>query len=692
MISRRSFAWLVSIALFSGATIAACAGGDSSTDPGSSDDANADGSGDGVGFDPDSPFGDKKVVKLTVDPDGKTIEILNGDLTSASISYTATATLSDGSTAAMPSCVWTVDRIEIGSFFGSTFKATGSAGGSAKVTCAAAGLKGSANVSVLLKDSVDTSSGLDDSDKTKLTSAAAGDPSITKLLYPYDATVFPRGLPSPELMWNFVAASDVYALRLEEPGMVFTSYFKASNPARALIPKDEWTKLQDTASPTSPLKMTLFRMAGGAGGTPFRSVSQSWTVAAANLQGTIYYWRINGGKVVRIKPGGVPEDFLKLGGGRTCIACHSVSHDGSTLAGASENAGTHPLDVFDAKSGSELYYSGKPSGFQALYPDGSLIAWGQSQPSGLLQLADAKSGASYEPSGLEAFAQAAHPAFSPNGKLFAFALRKDGSWVDFNNSDLAIAPFDLASKKFGAAKVIRPGGGRVMTYPSFSPDSEWLAYMDATQSTRPGLADLHMIKPDGTGDVLLAAASGAGIADVDKHMNFEPNFSPLLSGGYFWVVFVSSRQYGNRLTSTYDAFRDVCGSPSWDATPCRHKQLWVAAIDASPKPGVDPSHPAFWLPGQDTADQNMRGYWALDPCKKLGEGCEAGFECCDGACKAPDAGDAGSDATPAKKICVKPPPGVCKELGDKCEKSTDCCEHELGIECIGGVCGRKGPS
>ena len=34
----------------------------------------------------------------------------------------------------------------------------------------------------------------------------------------------------------------------------------------------------------------------------------------------------------------------------------------------------------------------------------------------------------------------------------------------------------------------------------------------------------------------------------------------------------------------------------------RRKQLWVAAIDASPG-ASDPSHPAFWLAGQELGNQ-----------------------------------------------------------------------------------------
>jgi hypothetical protein len=39
----------------------------------------------------------------------------------------------------------------------------------------------------------------------------------------------------------------------------------------------------------------------------------------------------------------------------------------------------------------------------------------------------------------------------------------------------------------------------------------------------------------------------------------------------------------------------------------------VMAIEDPPQPGQDPSRPAFWLPGQELNNQNMRGAWTLEP-------------------------------------------------------------------------------
>ena len=64
------------------------------------------------------------------------------------------------------------------------------------------------------------------------------------------------------------------------------------------------------------------------------------------------------------------------------------------------------------------------------------------------------------------------------------------------------------------------------------------------------------------------------------------------------------------------------------------KKLWVAAIDLNAAPGADPSHPAFYLPGQELLASNWHQSWVLDPCRSDGSSCATGDQCCNGHCAA----------------------------------------------------------
>jgi len=84
-------------------------------------------------------------------------------------------------------------------------------------------------------------------------------------------------------------------------------------------------------------------------------------------------------------------------------------------------------------------------------------------------------------------------------------------------------------------------------------------------TSTPSRADLGMVNADGTGKVGMTSANG------DERRNFHPIFSPVVQGGYFWVVFTSLRTYGNRLTNTPDYDYTHCVNSNW--SDCRSRQL-----------------------------------------------------------------------------------------------------------------------
>ena len=256
------------------------------------------------------------------------------------------------------------------------------------------------------------------------------------------------------------------------------------------------------------------------------------------------------------------------------------------------------------------------------------------------------------------------PAFAPDGSRLVY--------VDHTTKALvALGYSEPMGKPVAANKVsLVPGGASPIAFPVVSPDAKWAVYHRGPLDTRDGPGDLVAASAVAPGaEVPLDATNGKtypfAAGDRDRHLNYEPTFLPVASGGYFWLVFTSRRTYGN------DA--DLTG------TSAQVKQLWVAAFDQNPQPGKDPSHPAFRLTGQDAKTLNMRAYWALDPCKADGQTCSVGSECCGGSCLPGDGG----------MTCGKPPGQTCVPSGGACKTAADCCGK--GFTCINSHCAEPDP-
>jgi hypothetical protein len=165
-------------------------------------------------------------------------------------------------------------------------------------------------------------------------------------------------------------------------------------------------------------------------------------------------------------------------------------------------------------------------------------------------------------------------------------------------------------------------------------------------------------------DYLAARPNGH---DNDARLNYEPTISPVASGGYAWVVFMSRRAYGN--VATIDP---------WSSDPREHdlrkdvttKKIWMAALDLNPAPGKDPSHPAFYIPGQELFGSNSRPYFALEPCVSDKGTCSIGVDCCSGFCR--------------NGLCVPPLVQECAHDDERCTAAADCCNPTS--RCIGGFC------
>jgi hypothetical protein len=140
-------------------------------------------------------------------------------------------------------------------------------------------------------------------------------------------------------------------------------------------------------------------------------------------------------------------------------------------------------------------------------------------------------------------------------------------------------------------------------------------------------------------------------------------------------------------------YGNIADNNPWDAepgpqacggSPCTcssgvppSKKLWVAAINTSFTGGVDPSHPAFYLPGQELKAGNSDGYWVNAQCVNVGAACSSNDDCCGGTGVMPTTRcDATSDTCQTISSC--------HALATACTTTADCCS---GLICAGtGKC------
>jgi hypothetical protein len=112
----------------------------------------------------------------------------------------------------------------------------------------------------------------------------------------------------------------------------------------------------------------------------------------------------------------------------------------------------------------------------------------------------------------------------------------------------------------------------------------------------------------------------------DYGSDYAPTALPRGIGGYYWVIFGSRRTYGNHLapggTDGGSSYADLV-----------RKKVWIAAIDLDHWAKPDPSHPAFFLPGQPYDTDAKRPFATLEPRAAAGATCEAASDCCIGTCR-----------------------------------------------------------
>ncbi len=457
-----------------------------------------------------------------------------------------------------------------------------------------------------------------------------------------------------------------------------------------------------------------------------------------------------------------------------CHVCHTVSGDGSTLIVQSGNMGSInygsseliPLASPNTTSylptlanGSNLGWAGLSYDGKQAFQNGTNMAASPSNqttyPSGVYSVGSMPAAAMG--TGLPADLEAGTPAYTKDGLHVVFELLGGtvGSFVgDRMHPRLIMMDIDPATGAFSNPQALVDQLAPDdfvdhMGYPTFFPsagaptgvvyqkqlvecsDYGWCTQRDNTTAggAQAGLwwanppsgmtpsmpLELSMLDGIGASGSYLPPHSQGGTSWDDTKLNYEPSIVPIVVGGYAWAVFTSRRAYGNLATNgPWNSFPGG-GTDGYDITQYAQvptKKLWVAALDVPPTPGQDPSHPAFYLPAQELAAGNSRGFWVLDPCQQDGSSCQSGDQCCTGFCEPNSTGmnvcgkqmsttmnmgcastgqlcNAGNPCCNASDMCMGGSCVTCAGTQEACSASTPCCDSTQS--CIGGFCAIKPP-
>ncbi len=382
----------------------------------------------------------------------------------------------------------------------------------------------------------------------------------------------------------------------------------------------------------------------------------------AEVEGAIYYWSTGTEGVMKaLVSDPIPVKFYTdplASDSGTCVACHTLSRDGKRLAAGYGGEKLREVNVPDRQTLVPASGAAAPSmSWSTFSPDGKmlLIASG-----GKLTLLDSDTGAPIGPDNglvpLPAGKFATHPDWNALGDSVAVALTAKAGGKNITGGEIALLPYNAGS--WGTPQVIVPTSGTDDNnfFPSWSPDSKWIAYVNAQGGSKDAqTATLKLVAATGGTPTVLARLNERvnnvdGVIDVGNSM---PTWAPSTKPGVFWLAFSSLRAYASL-------------RPQDD----KKDQIWIAAVDPTQ---ADPGYSGFWAPFQSVEEGNHRAFWThtdTDTQCLCTEICGDGLDNdCDGV-----ADEADCSSCALKEICGN-------GIDDDCDCVVDDCNKE--------ICGNK---
>jgi hypothetical protein len=701
---------------------------------------------------------------VTLAPSDPTVvvTILNGTITAPSLQFTVT------SNGAKIAAAWSVDQGGIASITSSgLFTPTGQSGGTVDVIAGIGETNLATTVTVIIQRTQNGFTGTIDltgsggyggvggegpggpipaSEVATLEEAPIADPTRS-FLYPYDGTVWPRGILAPLLQWTpGMADATAVGIRLTSKTYTYNGYF--GRPAalattslfvRSPIPQDVWQQATESTAGNDTLALSLVLLQGGVAVGP---LTETWKIAPGILQGTVYYqsygtllvensdFTVNGALVgaaiLGIEPGALAPTVVAgndtLAGqtpGTGCRACHSVAANGSSLIVQDD---AYPYDVTSLYSLQTLtetqltptyvldWAALSPDGTYALTSGVNMGTMTDTQTE-LYRLASPGATA-LTVAGLPSGIVGATPAFSPDGNHVAFThvsgtlggITGDGTHVVALNFDSAGPSMTGAANVFTVPSGTDAGTDLCVGFPSFLPTNDSLLVQLQLAGCSTSTFNPYVGTSNVRSEIWWTDLATATQYRLDALNGKNPDGTSYLP--------VGANNHGDDTTLNYEPTVNPApsGGYAWVIFTSRRLYGSIATIDpflSDPRDVgsgydylTDVTTKKLWVAAIDLnappgTDPSHPAFYL--PAQELQAGNARGFwvlnpcEADGAACTEGDqccGGYCQSIGDGGSLVCGSATP-TCAALGDKCVSTSNCCD--TAAQCIDGFCALPAP-
>ncbi|MBI5517381.1 MAG: hypothetical protein HY909_26660, partial [Deltaproteobacteria bacterium] len=617
-----------------------------------------------------------EVVSLTVEPSIAVLRVTN-PVTRATQRFAAVGRTREGRVVPV-TALWTLEPGTLAAVdAGGLVTTTNRHGGDGVVTARAGTLAATASLRVVLDLAV-TAPGTPPGAGDLFPAGGTPDPDPSRAptwVYPANETVFPQNVYRNLFQWR-PSGNDRFRVTFESDRSRVVVLTHGAHPTCAMAgtglgcfePDAEVWRYVAASNPRGAVRVTLEGASAASPGRFYRAATLTIGFSRGPVPGAIFYWSTTARGVRRVTvEDGAPTNFLTPAeASGECVACHTLSRRGNLLAADVGGNNLWVVGVSPTTPPPRLVTQYDRRNIPMFW---STFSFDEARvltaARGVMTLRRASDGGPVGVVPLPPRSFGTQPDWAPDGSLVAFVLSASDRDRGVEGGRIATIPV-LPGDAFGTARSLVGSGARGDTnqFPSFSWDSQWLAYAHATGNGQNDVTtDLWLVRRDGEAPRPLRRANTVinnAVVTTPTVQDNMPTWAPSgVPDDYAWVAFSSTRDFGGVLSRS--------------SRLGQREQLWLTAVDlsrAALAADSDPSAPAFRLPGQELTEDTHRPFWAQD---RVRPSCAAEGYACDGdaACCAPLAC--------RDRVCRAP----CAPASGPCATSADCCAPAV---CLGGAC------